>query len=66
MLTDQERTNNALKEMLFREEQMAKKYAQMAQQITDPKLQTMLKGMEQASRNHHGTLSQTMGSMGIV
>ena len=66
MLTDRERTNNALKEMLFREERMAKKYAHLAQQITDPKIQTMLKGMEQATRNHYGAISQTMGRMGIV
>jgi len=66
MLTDQERAKNAFKEMLFREEQMAKKYAQMARQITDPKIQSMLKGMEQATRNHYSTLSQTMESMGII
>lgn len=66
MLTDQERINNALKEMLFQEEQMAKKYAQLAQQITEPKIQTMLQGMEQAARNHYSTLSQKMGSLGIV
>jgi len=66
MLTDQERMNNAFKEMLFQEDQMAKKYASMVQQITDPKVQQMLQGMEQATRNHHGTLSQKMGSLGIV
>lgn len=66
MLTDQERMNNAFKELLFQEEQMAKKYADMAQQITDPKTQSMLQGMEQAARNHYGTLSQKMGSLGIV
>jgi len=41
MLTDQERMNNALKEMLFNEDLMAKKYAAMAQQITDPKIKTV-------------------------
>lgn len=66
MLTDQERMNNAFKELLFQEEQIAKKYADMAQQITDPKIQLMLRGMEQAARNHYGTLSQKMGSLGIV
>jgi len=66
MLTDQERMNNAFKELLFREDQMAKKYADMVQQITDPKIQQMLKGMEQATRNHYGTLSQKMGGLGIV
>lgn len=66
MLTEQEIMNNAFKEMLMHEEQMAKKYAQSAQQITDPTLQKMLQGMEQASRNHHGTLAQKMSSLGIV
>ena len=65
MLTNQERMNNAFKELLFQEEQMAKKYADLAQQITDPKIQSMLQGMEQAARNHYGTLSQKMGSLGI-
>lgn len=66
MLTDQERMNNAFKEMLFQEDQMAKKYASMVQQITDPKIQQMLQGMEQATRNNHSTLSQKMGSLAIV
>jgi hypothetical protein len=66
MLTDQERMNNAFKELLFQEEQLAKKYADITQQITEPKIQSMLQGMEQASRNHYGTLSQKMGSLGIV
>lgn len=66
MLTDQERMNNAFKELLFQEEQMAKKYADISQQITDPKIQSMLQGMEQATRNNYGTLSQKMGSLGIL
>jgi len=37
VLTDEERMNHAFKEMLFQEEQLAKKYAAMVQQITDPK-----------------------------
>ena len=66
MLTDEERMNNALKEMLFHEESMAKKYAQLGQEITDPKMQQMLKGMEMAARNNYGTLSKKMTSLGIV
>ena len=65
MLTEQERMNNAFKEMMFQEELMAKKYADLAKQITEPKLQQMLKGMEQATRNHYSTLSQKMDSLGI-
>lgn len=66
MLTDQEKMNNALKEMLFYEESMAKKYADLGMQITDPKLQKMLQGMEMGARNHYGTLSQKMTGLGIV
>lgn len=66
MLTEQEIMNNAFKEMLFHEESMAKKYAQLSQQITDPKLQQMVKGMEQGARNHYSTLSQAMSKFAIV
>ena len=45
---------------------MAKKYAQLSQEITDPKIQKMLKGMEQSTRNHYSTLSQTMSKFSIV
>lgn len=66
MLTEQEIMNNAFKEMQFREENMAKKYAELTQQITDPKLQQMLKGMEQSARNHYSALSQTMKKFAIA
>ncbi len=66
MLTEQEIMNNAFKEMLFHEESMAKKYAQLSQQINDPKLKQMLKGLEQGARNHHSTITQTMPRLGIV
>jgi len=66
MLTEQERMNNAFKEMLFHEESMAKKYAQLSEQITDPKIQQMVKGMEQGARNHYSTLTQAMSKFTIV
>ncbi len=66
MLSEQERMNNAFKEMLFHEETMAKKYAQLARQITDPRLQQMLQGMEQAARNHYGTLASKMQQFAII
>ncbi|MCB2294727.1 hypothetical protein LGK95_14590 [Clostridium algoriphilum] len=66
MLTEQEIMNNAFKEMQFYEDSIAKKYAQFSQQITDPKIQQMLKGMEQSARNHYSTLSQTMSKFSIV
>jgi len=66
MLTEQEIMNNAFKEMQFHEDGMAKKYASISQQINDPKLKQMLKGMEQGSRNDYNTLTQTMSKFSIV
>jgi len=66
MLTEQEKMNNAFKEMLFDEECIAKKYAQFSQQINDPKLKQMLSGMEQSARNHYSILSETMPKFKIV
>ncbi len=57
--------NNAFKEMLFQEEQIAKKYAGIVPSITDPKIQQMLKEMEQDSRSQHSSLLDKMSSMGI-
>lgn len=66
MLTEQEIINNALKEMLYMEEMTANKYAQMWQQITEPNMQNMLKGMEMAARNNFKSISQKMSEMAIV
>ncbi|EKO1914160.1 hypothetical protein PZQ55_003266 [Clostridium botulinum] len=66
MLTEQEIMNNAFKEMQFHEEGMAKKYANVSEQINDPKLKQILEGMEQGSRNNYNTLSQTMSKFSIV
>ena len=60
MLTEQEIINNALKEMLYMEELTAQKYADMAQQITKPELQNLIKGMEIAARNNYKSLTQKM------
>ena len=60
MITEQEIINNALKDLLFHEENMAKKYANISEQITDPEIQKMLQGFEQSARNHYRTLTQTM------
>lgn len=65
MLTEQEIINNALKEMLFLEELTAQKYADLAQQITQPNLQSMLKGMEMAARNNYKSITQKMSDMAI-
>lgn len=66
LLTEQEIMNNAFKEMVFQEGNVAKKYAQLSQQITDPKRQQMLKGLEQGARNHYNTLLQAMTKLGIM
>lgn len=66
MLTEQEIMNNAFKEMQFHEDGMAKKYAAISEQINDPRIKQMFKGMEQGSRNHYNTLSQTMSKFSIV
>lgn len=66
MLTEQEIMNNALKEMLYREENTAKKFAELAQHTTDPNLKPIIQGMEQAARNNFNAISQMMGTMGIV
>jgi len=60
MLTEQEIINNGLKEMLYMEELTAQKYADVAQQITKPELQNLLKGMEMAARNNYKSLTQKM------
>lgn len=66
MLTEQEIMNNAFKEMQFHEESMAKKYANISEQIIDPKVKQMLKGMEQGARNHYNTITQTMTKFSII
>ena len=66
MITEQEIMNNALKDLLFYEENMAKKYANISEQITDPKIQKMLQGLEQSARNHYRILTQTMSKFSIV
>lgn len=66
MLSEQEIMNNAFKEMQFHEESIAKKYACMSGQINDPKVKELIKGMEQSSRNHYKTLSETMSKFSIV
>lgn len=66
MLTEQEIMNNAFKKMQFHEDIMAKKYACMSDEINDPKIKQMLKGMEQGSRNNFKTLSETMSKFSIV
>lgn len=65
MLTEPEIMNNALKEMLFIEELTAQKYADMAQQMTQPNLQNMLKSMEMVARNNYKSILQKMSDMAI-
>ena len=65
MLTEQEIINNALKEMIYLEELTAQKYADTAQQITQPQLQDLLKGMEMAARNNYKSLTQKITDISI-
>ena len=66
MLSEQEIMNNAMKEMLYQEEIMAKKYAALSKEITEPQLQQMLRENEMAARNHYGILSQKMSNLSII
>lgn len=66
MLSEQEIMNNAFKEMQFREDVMAKKFACMSGQINDPKLKQMLKAMEQVTRDNYNSLTQAMSKFSIV
>jgi len=65
MLSEQEIINNAMKELLSHEERMAGKYLELNKDITEPKLQQMLRENEMAARNNYGTLSQKMTNLGI-
>lgn len=66
MLTEQEIMNNAFKDLLFHEEVLAKKYADLQKEITDPQLQKMFQGLEMASRTRFNMISQKMIGFGIV
>lgn len=66
MLTDPEIINNALKEALHKEDITAKKYADLSKQITDPELQSLLKGMEMAARMNYSMLSKKITDMAMV
>lgn len=66
MLSEQEMMNNAFKDLLFHEEVLAKKYAQLKKDITDPQMQTMFQGLEMAARTRYNMISQKMSVFGIV
>ncbi len=58
--------NMALKQMLMMETLTAQKYADVANQITQPDLQNTLKGMEMAARNNLKSINQKMSDLSIV
>lgn len=66
MLSEQEIMNNAFKDLLFHEEALAKKYAALKTDITDPQIQNMLQGLEMSARTRYNMLSQKMSGFGIV
>lgn len=66
MLSERELMNNAFKELLFREQLLANKLAELHKEITDPPIQTMFQGMEMAARTRQSMLTQKMSGYGIV
>lgn len=66
MLSEHEIMNNAFKDLLFHEEVLAKKYAELQTEITEPQMQKMFQGLEMAARTRYKVLSQTMSGFGIV
>ena len=66
MLTEREMMNHAFKELLFQEQLLAKKFAELHKEITDPSIQTMFQGMEMAARTRQSMLTQKMSGYGIV
>lgn len=65
MLFEQEIMNNAFKDLVFREEILAKKYASLIKDITEPKIQQMIQTMEQSARNRYKILSENMNTLNI-
>ena len=63
MLSKQEIMNHAFKDLLSHEELLAKKYAELQKEITDPKMQTMFQGLEMAARTRYKMLSQKMSGL---
>lgn len=66
MLSEREIMNNAFKEMLFHEQLLANKFAELQKEITEPQTQKMLQGMEMAARTRHSILIQKMSRFGMV
>lgn len=66
MLSEQEIMNNAFKDLLFHEEVLANKYAELQKEITDPQMQNMFQGLEMAARTRYKMISEKMGGFGIV
>lgn len=66
MLSEQEILNHAFKDMLFHEQLLAKKLAEVHRGITEPQIQKLFQGMEMASRTRQNMLTQKMSGFGIV
>ncbi len=56
MSNEQDKINNALNNLINEEKKISEKYANLANQITEPKLQSIMKNMEQLSRKHYATI----------
>ncbi|MBM7647813.1 hypothetical protein JOC78_000753 [Bacillus ectoiniformans] len=66
MLSELEMMNNAFKDLFFHEDLLAKKYAELQKEVTDPQMQKMFQGLEMAARTRYKVLSQKMSGFGIV
>lgn len=66
MLSEREMMNNAFKELLFQEQVLANKFAELHNEVTDPQIQKMFQGMEMASRTRQSMLTQKMSAYSIV
>ena len=66
MLSEKEIMNYAFKDILFHEEVLAKKYAELQKEVTDPQIQKKFQGLEMAARTRYNVLSQKMNGLGIV
>jgi hypothetical protein len=66
MLSEHDVMNNAFKDMLFHEQVLASKLAELHKEITEPQIQKMFQGMEMAARTRQNMLTQKMSGFGIV
>jgi rubrerythrin len=62
MNSEQEKINNALNNLKNEEKKVAEIYSSLANQITEPKLQSVMKNMEQLARKHYAAITEALGN----